>query len=153
MFLWQRLEIESTCLFLTAYDVGVNLNSQNKLWRCRSADIQIYPYFTTGLDRPKALEGCHIRIVLWWQPFLIFNQHKKKKKILQKTIQSLFIHSLGFWFLRKNIVFSFPYNPIFKKNCLAVVVILDLRYTFFRRLYKEHSNLSQKLLQRRFFLI
>ena len=116
MFLWQRLEIESTCLFLTAYDVGVNLNSQNKLWRCRSADIQIYPYFTTGLDRPKAFEGCHIRIVLWWQPFLIFNQRKKKKKILQKTIQSLFIHSLGFWFLRKNIVFSFPYNPIFKKK-------------------------------------
>jgi hypothetical protein len=31
------------------------LNSQNKLRRCRSADIPIYAYFTTGLD-PKRLK-------------------------------------------------------------------------------------------------
>jgi hypothetical protein len=153
MFLWQRLEIESTCLFLTAYDVGVNLNSQNKLWRCRSADIQIYPYFTTGLDRPKAFEGCHIRIVLWWQPFLIFNQRKKKKNFCKRPskVYLYIVWVSGFW---EKILYSVSRTiPFLKKICLAVVVILDLRYTFFRRLYKEHSNLSQKLLQRRFFLI
>jgi hypothetical protein len=31
------------------------LNSQSKLWHCRSADIPIYAYFTIGLD-PKRLK-------------------------------------------------------------------------------------------------
>ena len=62
-FQWQRLEIESTCLFLTAYDVGVK-NSQNKLWRCRSAGIPIYACIFLFYHRfgPKAFEGRHIRI-------------------------------------------------------------------------------------------
>jgi hypothetical protein len=57
-------------------DILRYMNSQNKLWRCRSVDIPIYAYFTTSLN-PKRLKDVilelHIYIPIKFKCQLSFN--------------------------------------------------------------------------------